>query len=69
MSRWWAWLGAGAVLAVALAIRAVAAAQVVFPIPEDTAYYAGVARNMVGGQAPISFATPNYQLAVLSQRE
>ena len=29
----------------------------------------GVARNMVGGQTPISFATPNYQLAVLSQRE
>ena len=29
----------------------------------------GVARNMVGGQAPVSFATPNYQLAVLNQRE
>ena len=29
----------------------------------------GVTRNMVGGQAPISFATPNYQLAVVNQRE
>jgi len=29
----------------------------------------GVTRNMVGGQAPISFATPNYQLAVVNQRK
>ena len=66
MSRWWAWLGAGAVLAVALAIRAVAAAQVVFPIPEDTAYYAGVARNMVEGRGLVSDALWSYQTPPLT---
>ena len=66
MSRWWAWLGAGAVLAVALGIRAVAAAQVVFPIPEDTAYYAGVARNMVEGRGLVSDALWSYQTPPLT---
>ena len=66
MSRWWAWLGAGAVLAVALGIRAVAAAQVVFPIPEDTAYYAGVARNLVEGRGLVSDALWSYQTPPLT---
>jgi hypothetical protein len=66
VSRWWAWVGAGAVLAVALGIRAVAAAQVAFPIPEDTAYYAGVARNLVEGRGLVSDALWSYQTPPLT---
>ena len=47
MSRREAWLSAVAVFALAAVVRAVAAALVTFPVPEDTAYYAGVARNLV----------------------
>jgi hypothetical protein len=47
----------------ALVVRAAVAAQIVFPKPEDTAYYVGVARNLVEGRGLISdalwsFATP-----------
>jgi len=61
MSRREAWLSAAAVFAVALAVRVAAAAAVVFPIPEDTAYYAGVARNLVEGRGLISDALWSYQ--------
>ena len=61
MSRREAWLSAGAVFLVALAVRAVAAASVGFPVPEDTAYYAGVARNIVEGRGLISDALWSYQ--------
>jgi hypothetical protein len=44
VSRREAWLSAGAVFALALVVRAVVAAAIRFPVPEDTAYYAGVAR-------------------------
>jgi hypothetical protein len=37
-SRREAWLSAGAVFALALVVRAVAAATLSFPVPEDTAY-------------------------------
>jgi hypothetical protein len=61
VSRREAWLSAGLVFLVALAVRAVAAAAVTFPIPEDTAYYAGVARNLAEGRGLISDALWSYQ--------
>jgi hypothetical protein len=62
-SRREAWLSAGLVFAVALLVRLWAAAQVPFPIPEDTAYYWGVARNLAEGRGLVtdaiwSYATP-----------
>jgi len=61
MSRREAWISAGAIFLVAFAVRAAAAAAVSFPIPEDTAYYAGVARNLVEGRGLISDALWSYQ--------
>lgn len=63
MSRREAWLSAGFVFAVALLARLWAAGQVPFPIPEDTAYYWGVARNLAEGRGFVtdaiwSYATP-----------
>ena len=60
VSRREAWLSAGAVFAIALVVRAVAAAAVSFPVPEDTAYYAGVARNLVEGRGLISDSLWSY---------
>ena len=60
MSRREAWLSAAAVFAVALAVRIAAAVAVTFPIPEDTAYYVGVARNVVEGRGLISDALWSY---------
>ena len=60
-SRREAWLSAGAVFALALLVRAVAAATLSFPVPEDTAYYAGVARNLVEGRGLVSDALWSYQ--------
>jgi hypothetical protein len=56
-------LSATLVFAVSLVVRIVFAAQIVFPKPEDTAYYVGVARNLVEGRGLVSdalwsFATP-----------
>ncbi len=51
MTRREAWLSAGGLFALALAVRAVVAGTVPFPTPEDTAYYYGVARNVVEGRA------------------
>jgi nucleotide-binding universal stress UspA family protein len=61
MSRREAWLSMGVVFLVALAVRAVAAAAISFPVPEDTAYYAGVARNLAEGRGLISDALWSYQ--------
>jgi hypothetical protein len=61
MSRREALVSAAAVFAVAMVVRIVAAAAVGFPIPEDTAYYAGVARNIVEGRGLISDALWSYQ--------
>ncbi|MBI2777467.1 MAG: hypothetical protein HYX57_09455 [Chloroflexi bacterium] len=63
MSRREAWLSALVVFAVALAVRSWAASLITFPRPEDTAYYVGVARNLVEGRglttgAIWSFGTP-----------
>jgi hypothetical protein len=49
-----------AVFVVALIVRAVFAAQIVFPKPEDTAYYVGVARNLLEGRGLISDALWTY---------
>lgn len=61
MSRREAWLSAGLIFAVALVVRAVVAAQIVFPTPEDTAYYVGVARNLLEGHGLFSDALWSYQ--------
>jgi hypothetical protein len=66
MSRREAWLSAGAVFALALAVRAVVAAAIRFPVPEDTAYYAGVARNIVEGRGLVSDALWSYQTQPLT---
>ena len=46
---------------VALVARAYFAAQIVFPKPEDTAYYVGVARNLLEGRGLVSDALWSYQ--------
>ena len=61
MSRREAWLSAAAVFVLAVVVRAVAAATVAFPVPEDTAYYAGVARNLVEGRGLVTDALWSYQ--------
>jgi hypothetical protein len=48
------------VVAVTIAVRAVAAALIVFPKPEDTAYYVGVARNLLDGRGLVSDALWSY---------
>ncbi len=45
---------------VALVVRAYFAAQIVFPKPEDTAYYVGVARNILEGRGLVSDAIWSY---------
>jgi len=47
---------AAAVFAVALLARAFVASQIVFPKPEDTAYYVGVARNLIEGRGLVTDA-------------
>ena len=61
MSRREAWISAGAIFAIALVVRAIVAAQIVFPKPEDTAYYVAVARNLVEGHGLVSDALWSYQ--------
>jgi hypothetical protein len=58
-----AWLSAGGLFLLALAVRSAIATTVPFPTPEDTAYYYGVARNLVEGRGLVSdaiwsFGTP-----------
>jgi hypothetical protein len=54
------------VFAVALLVRILAASIVVFPQPEDTAYYVGVARNLLDGHGLTSNAIWSYQTPPLS---
>ena len=61
MSRREALLSAALVFAVAVAARVVAASVVVFPKPEDTAYYVDVAKNLVGDRGLITDALWSYQ--------
>ncbi len=60
MSRREAWLTAIGVFVVALIVRAAATRGVVFPRPEDSAYYVGVARNLVEGRGMVSDALWSY---------
>ena len=61
MTRREAVLSALAVFVVALVVRVWASSVLVFPRPEDTAYYVGVARNLVDGQGLVSNAIWSYQ--------
>jgi len=58
-----AWLSVALVAIVAVAVRVWAATLITFPRPEDTAYYVGVAHNLVTGRGLVtdaiwSFGTP-----------
>lgn len=66
MSRREIVLSIGAVIVVSLVVRAVAASLVVFPQPEDTAYYVGVARNLLDGRGLTSDALWSYGTPPLS---
>jgi hypothetical protein len=48
------------VFAAALAVRVWAASHITFPAPEDTAYYVGVARNLLDGRGLVSDALWSY---------
>ena len=61
MTRREAVLSAVGIFALAFLVRVVFAAQIVFPKPEDTAYYVGVARNLLGGRGLVSDALWSYQ--------
>ena len=60
MSRREAWLAALGIFIVALLARALADAGTVFPRPEDSAYYVGVARNLAEGRGLVSDALWSY---------
>lgn len=66
MTRREAVLSAAFVFTVALIVRAVSATLIVFPKPEDTAYYVGVARNLVEGRGLVSDAIWSYQTGPLT---
>ncbi|HET7728045.1 MAG TPA: hypothetical protein VFK54_12055 [Candidatus Limnocylindrales bacterium] len=66
VSRREAWLSAAAVFLVAALIRTWAAVEIVFPKPEDTAYYVGVARNLVDGRGLVSDALWSFQTPPLT---
>jgi hypothetical protein len=59
-------LSVAVVFVVALVVRVVAASLVVFPQPEDTAYYVGVARNLLAGHGLTSDALWSYQTPPLT---
>ena len=66
MTRREAVLTAAVIFVVALVVRIVVAAQIVFPKPEDTAYYVGVARNILEGRGLVSDALWSYQTPPLA---
>jgi hypothetical protein len=61
MTRREALLSVVLVFVVALLVRTFFAAQIVFPKPEDTAYYVGVARNLLEGRGLVSDALWSFQ--------
>lgn len=65
MSRREAWLTAAGLFVLAAIVRAVAASAVGFAVPEDTAYYWGVARNVIEGRGLVSDALWSYTLPPL----
>ncbi len=60
MTRREAVLSTLGIFVVALLVRVVFASQIVFPKPEDTAYYVGVARNLLEGRGLVSDALWSY---------
>ena len=60
MTRREGWLTALGIFAFALLVRIAATPGLVFPQPEDTAYYVGVARNLVEGRGLVSDALWSY---------
>jgi hypothetical protein len=66
MRRREAWASAALVFAVAVAISAWASSVIVFPRPEDVAYYVGVARNLVEGRGLTTDAIWSFQTPPLS---
>jgi hypothetical protein len=65
VSRREAWITALALFAIAAVVRGIAATFVPFAVPEDTAYYWGVARNVVEGRGLVSDALWSYYLPPL----
>jgi hypothetical protein len=61
VSRREALLSALVIFVAALGVRWLAASVVVFPRPEDTAYYVGVAENLLTGRGLVSDALWSYQ--------
>src|SRR5258707_6989530 len=61
MTRREAILTAGVLYAIALVARAAIASLVVFPIPEDTAYYVAVSKHLVEGRGLVADALWSYQ--------
>lgn len=61
MSRGEALASAGLVFLVGMVVRLWAASETAFPLPEDTAYYVGVARNLVEGRGLVSDALWSFQ--------
>lgn len=61
MTRREAALSAGLVFVVALLVRWYAASLVVFPKPEDTAYYVDIARNLLAGRGLVTDALWSFQ--------
>jgi hypothetical protein len=61
MTRREAVLTAVALYAIALVVRAATASLVVFPIPEDTAYYVAVSKALVEGRGLVADALWSYQ--------
>ncbi len=66
MSRREAVLTAVGIYVVSLVVRALAASVVVFPIPEDTAYYVAVSQHLVQGRGLVADAIWSYQTPPLS---
>ena len=61
MTRREAVLTAVALYAIAVVVRAATASLVVFPIPEDTAYYVSVSKHLVEGRGLVADALWSYQ--------
>ena len=61
MSRREMWITVAVIGFVALVARIAVASLVHFPIPEDTAYYYGVARNLIEGRGLVSDAVWTFQ--------
>src|SRR5258705_6595369 len=66
MSRREAWLSIALVFVAAVGVRVWAANLIVFPRPEDAAYYVGVARHLVEGRGLVTDAIWSFQTPPLT---